>query len=214
MQDLALLIIRDKTTGKCWECPVIGDSLIIGRDETCGLPLDDRQVSRRHAMICREGTRYLLRDLGSRNGTFRNDGLVLSPMQLQDGDEIGIAGRFRIVFVASEVTAPLYREGPQRRGLSLDQTTRRVWVDGVKLDPPLSPIQFRFLDYIVSRPGEVCSREQIIDAIYAEESAEGITDLALDALIRRLRERLAETGSEHVYVETIRGVGFRLKQPE
>jgi len=214
MEDLALLIIRDKTTGKCWECPVTGDNLVIGRDETCGLFLDDRQVSRRHAIIYREGMRFFLRDLGSRNGTFRNDGLVVSPMQLQDGDEVSIAWRFRIVFVASEATAPLYREGPQRRGLSLDRTTRRVWVDGIKLDPPLSPSQFRFLDYIVSRAGEVCSREQIIDAIYAEESAEGITDQAIDALIRRLRERLAETGSDHVYIETIRGAGFRLKQPE
>jgi DNA-binding winged helix-turn-helix (wHTH) protein len=214
MQDLAILIIRDKTTNESWECPVSGDTLVIGREESCDVSLGDRQVSRRHATIYRQGNYYFLRDLGSRNGTFANDNLVISPRQLQDGDEIRIAARFRIIFVASEATAPLYRQGPQRQGVSLEPGTRHVWVDGVKLDPPLSMAQFRLLEFLAAHGGEVCSRQQVIEAVYADESAEGITDQAIDALIRRLRERLSATGSQHALIETVRGAGFRLRQPE
>lgn len=214
MEDFAILIIRDKTTNNSWEQPVSGASLVIGREASCDLSLNDRQVSRRHATVCRQGNHYFLRDLGSRNGTFVNDSLVVSPWQLQDGDVIRIAWRFRIIFVASEATAPLYREGPQRRGLSLESGTRRVWVDGVKLEPSLSPAQFQLLEFLVAHSGEVCSRQQIIEAVYAEDSAEGVTDQAIDALVRRLRGRLSETGSHYAFVETVRGAGFRLRQPE
>jgi len=213
MEDQPLLIIRDKKTGDVWECPIVGDALVIGREDDCGLALNDRQVSRRHATIYRQGDHYVLRDMGSRNGTFLDSELLISPKRLQDGDEISIAWRYRITFVAGEATAPLYRDGPQRKGISLDRTTRHVWVDGIQLDPPLSPPQFRLLELLVTREGDVCTRDQIIEAVYAQESAEGITDQALDAIIRRLRERLAATGSEHDYIETMRGTGFRLKKP-
>lgn len=214
MEDQALLIVRDKTAGQSWECLVAGEELVLGRDERCGICLNDRQVSRRHAAIYRQGNLCFVRDLGSRNGTFVNDNLVIQPRQLQDGDEIRIASRFRLTFVASEATAPLYRQGPRRQGVSLEPGTRHVWVDGVKLEPPLSPAQFRLLEHLAAHAGEVCARQQIVDAVYAEESAEGITDQALDALIRRLRERLAETGARQALIETVRGAGFRLRQPE
>jgi hypothetical protein len=214
MEDQPLLIVRDKKTGNIWECSVEGDALVIGREDDCGLPLNDRQVSRHHATICRQGGHYVLRDLGSRNGTFLNSELLMSVRQLQDGDEIGLASRYRITFVASEATAPLYRDGPQRRGISLDRTTRHVWVDGVRLAPPLSSPQFRLLEFLVTRDGDVCTRDQVIEAVYVQESAEGVTDQALDAIVRRLRERLAEAGSEHNYIETVRGTGFRLRKPE
>jgi len=214
MEDFAILIIRDKAKNESWEQPMFGDSLIIGREASCDLRLQDRQVSRRHATIYRQGNHYFLRDLGSRNGTFVNDNLVVSPRQLQDGDGIRIASRFHLIFVASEATAPLYREGPQRRGLSVESGTRHVWVDGVKLEPPLSPAQFRLLEFLFARSGRVCSREQIVDAVYAEEAAEGVTDQAIDALVRRLRNRLASMGAQHAFIKTVRGVGFCLQQPE
>ena len=214
MQDQALLIVRDKTTGRCWECPVAGDELVLGRDAGCGIGLNDRQVSRRHAVIYRRGNRCFVRDLGSRNGTFVNDNLVLTAQPLQDGDEIRIAARFHIIFVAGEATAPLYRAGPRRRGVSLETGPRHVWVDGVKLEPPLSPAQFQLLELLVAHGGAVCSREQVVAGVYADEAAEGITDQAVDALVRRLRARLAETGASSNLIETVRGAGFRLRQPE
>ncbi len=213
MEDQPILIIQDKATGERWEKLIAEEALLIGREATCGLTLNDRQVSRRHALIYREGTRYFLRDAGSRNGTFLNTELVLAARQLNDGDEIGIAARFHITFVGSESTAPLYRPGPTRQGIYLNHAARRVWVDGAELEPALSSSQFDLLDLLAKREGEVCTRDDIIEAIYAKDAIEGITDQAIDALVRRLRERLAEKGSTFPFIETVRGQGFRLKQP-
>ena len=49
------------------------DSIVIGRDESCDVRLDNAGVSRHHALIERKGPVYLLRDLGSSNGTIVGD---------------------------------------------------------------------------------------------------------------------------------------------
>lgn len=69
-----------------------GDSLVIGRSSTSDLPLPDRFLSRHHARIFREGDRYLVEDLGSRNGTLLNGASVLLPTALSPGDVIRISG--------------------------------------------------------------------------------------------------------------------------
>jgi phosphoserine phosphatase RsbU/P len=69
-----------------------GDSLVIGRSSTSDLPLPDRFLSRHHARIFRDGERYLVEDLGSRNGTLLNDETVAMPTPLSAGDVIRISG--------------------------------------------------------------------------------------------------------------------------
>ncbi len=75
--------------------PAIGPaSLSIGSDETCSLQLHDptRHLSRRHASLVQDGaTRWLLHDLGSKNGT-RLNGAHCCRISLAPGDEIGIGG--------------------------------------------------------------------------------------------------------------------------
>lgn len=213
MEEHPLLIIHDETTGKQWERPIAEDALYIGREEACDLCLPDRQISREHAKIFRQDDGYFVRDEGSKNGTFLNGNLIALPRPLNDGDEIRIAARYRIVFVASEATAPLYRSGPTPHGIFLDRTTRRVWVEGVEVDPPLSIAQYRLLEFLYDRVDAICSRNEIVDAVWADKSVEGVSDQAIDALVGRLRSRLAETGATHEYIETARGYGFRLNQP-
>jgi len=213
MEEQPLLIIRDKSTGQQWERPMVEATLTIGREETCGLALADRQVSRHHATIFRQENRCFLRDEGSRNGTFLNGKLVTAPHLLQDGDEIGIAARYRFVFVGSEATAPLYHPGPARRGVHLDRAGHRVWVDGIEVVPRLSATQYRLLEVLSDRGGDICSRDELVDIIWPEDSIEGITDQAIDAVLRRLRQHLAKTSPQQKYIETVRGHGFRLNQP-
>ena len=213
MEEQALLIITDKLTSERWERPLVEETLRIGRDEACELALSDRQVSRHHATLFRQGSAYFLRDEHSRNGTFINDELVSGARRLEDGDEIGIASRYRIIFVGSESTAPLYRGGPLRRGVYVDRASHRVWVDGIEVTPPLSAPQYLLLALLYERVGCVVSRDEIIEAVWPDEAAEGITDQAIDALVRRLRQRLAATGSTFQYLETVRDQGFRLNQP-
>ncbi len=66
-------------------------ALIIGRDETCDLSLQDKGASRQHAEIFKIGDMCFVRDLESKNGTFVNDNRITEEM-LRDGDRVQIGG--------------------------------------------------------------------------------------------------------------------------
>lgn len=76
-----------------------GDVTRLGRHPDSDISLDDISVSRRHAEIRHDGDEYVLRDVGSLNGTYVNQRRVDSVV-LQQGDEI-LIGRFRLLFLAS-----------------------------------------------------------------------------------------------------------------
>jgi DNA-binding winged helix-turn-helix (wHTH) protein len=56
-------------------------------------------------------------------------------------------------------------------------------------------------------------RDELIRKIWEEEESSGVSDQALDALIRRLRDRLMEFDDSHQYIVTVRGHGTRLDNP-
>ena len=151
-----------------------------------------------------------LEDLGSKNGTYVNGCPLEGPYLLQDGDEIQIALCVKLAFIGAEATAPLFFEEGERGGLRLDKEGRRVWVKGQELDPPLSPAQYRLLELLYERAGRVCSRDEIVQAVWPEAVEGAVSDQAIDALVRRLRERIAEVDPRHQYIVTVRGHGFRL----
>ncbi len=185
--------------------------MIIGRLPDCDIILPDRQVSRRHARIFRQDDTYFIEDLGSKNGTWVNGQPLTGTRRLEDGDEIQIALRFKLAFVGSGATAPLDAEVmPAARGLWVDEGSRRVFVNGKEVRPPLSPSQFRLLTLLWKARGRVVAREEIVRHVWADAAAEGVTEQAIDALVRRLRERLAEYDPEHPYIVTVRGHGYRL----
>jgi len=182
--------------------------MTIGRSPDCDVRLDLRWVSRAHARVCLEETHYILEDMGSRNGVFVNGQRVTGRRLLEDGDRIQLAPGLELIFVDSEATAPL--PGRISRGLTLDQAERRVMVQGQELAPPLSAAQYEFLALLAQEPGRVYSREEVIAAVWPDAAPEGVSDDAIDALVRRLRHRLAEVDPGHKYIVTVRGYGFRL----
>ena len=82
-----LTIIHGPDHGKTFD--VEGESLTMGRDPTCEIPLRDAGSSRHHAVLQLKGDRYFLKDLGSSNGTFVN-GLRIQIAELQAGDQIRV----------------------------------------------------------------------------------------------------------------------------
>lgn len=184
--------------------------MIIGRDERCDLVVPERQVSRQHTTITLEGDGYVVRDLGSKNGTFVNGRELDEPHVLQDGDEIQIAYCCKLAFVGAEATAPVFLEEPVH-GLRMDLESKRVWVAGKELIPPLSLAQYRLLELLYQESGRVYSRDEVVQAVWPEDDRDGISEQAIDALARRLRERLAEADPGTQYVITVRGHGFRLE---
>jgi DNA-binding winged helix-turn-helix (wHTH) protein len=203
-----LIIYKGVLAGNRW--PLQTSAVTIGRSSDCDIVLPERQISRFHIRIENSKNGYLLRDLGSKNGTHVNGEVVKSeiPYQLQDGDEIILANVVHFGFIAGEATLPLVSTTFTAGEVEIDSAQKSVRIGGVVLDPPLSPAQFTLLTLLMEADGRIVSREAVIAAIWPDAEG-GVTDQAVDALIYRLRERLAEINSSANFVVTVRGHGFR-----
>lgn len=78
---------------------------IAGRHPEVDIFLDDVTVSRRHAEFLREGTDFLVRDLGSLNGTFVDGRRIEGDTLLGEGAEVQV-GKFKFTFFASRFDLP------------------------------------------------------------------------------------------------------------
>lgn len=208
-RESAMLILqRGSEAGTIW--PLEHKMLAIGRSPDCDIVLDDRQVSRIHARVIWHDDHYEIEDLASKNGTHLNGRDVIGSHALRDGDEIQIALRYKLAFVDAGATAPLQFDKPMERGLRLDAITHQVYVNSRSLEPPLSVQQYRLLDLLAKTAG-VVGRDDIIHAVWPDAVMGGVSEQSIDALVRRLRERLAELDPEHQYIVTMRGHGFRFE---
>jgi len=213
-QEVPLLVIKDgPLAGREWR--VDREEITLGRGEECDIVIADRQISRVHLRVRRESFDFVLEDMGSKNGTFVNGKQVQEgvPVRLEDGDEIHVALAVQMVFVGAGATVPLSGQGElaiMSGGLRLDKAQRRVWIGERELEPPLSLAQYRLLELLCDAGGRVVSREEVVAAVWPESIEDGVSEQAIDALVRRLRDRLAELDKTHEYVVTVRGHGFRL----
>ncbi len=188
-------------------------AIVLGREATCDVVIADRQVSRFHARLTPTAEGVMLEDLGSKNGTHHNGNPLSAPVMLQDGDVVQVSLVQEFLFFTSDATMPL-TEGAGRPGrLMMDQKSRRVWVNQKQIVPPLSAQQFKLLWLLYESQGQVISRADLVTAVWGEEQAAGVSDQALDALIRRLRDRLSGLDPKHQYIDTVRGHGVRLDNP-
>lgn len=202
-------------SGQRW---FIQDSLMLGRGTDCDIVIPSRQVSRYHARITHTSKGVLLEDLGSKNGTHHNGKSIIESVELDDGDIIQIALAQQFIYLSSDATLPLDSYLPEsiqdkNRPLRLDERSHRVWINDKEIIPPLSVSQFRLLEILYKHPGQVVSRAKIIESVWGEDDAIGVTEQALDAIVRRLRDRLTSVDPTHEYVVTVRGHGLRLDNP-
>jgi DNA-binding response OmpR family regulator len=177
------------------------------------------QVSRKHATFSPTAEGVLLRDLESKNGTHLNGQIIEDGTLLRDGDIVQIALAQQFIYLSSDATLPLEystdNELPadQTGRLRLERRSRQVWIGEEEIVPPLSVSQFQLLEILVERQGQVVSRREIIEKIWGEENAIEVSEQALDALVRRLRDRLASIDSRTNFITTVRGHGLRLDNP-
>ena len=94
---------------------------------------------------------------------------------------------------------PILAVGP----IALDERSRRVTVDGRPVD--LSPREFSLLECFLRHPGQSLTRDQLLDQAWPFSVA--VTPNAVDAYVHYLRTKLGDAGR---WIETIRGVGYRL----
>jgi len=217
-EDFPLLIAQTgPLEGQRW---IIKGDIIIGRDDSCNVVIQNRQVSRYHARFVTLPQGIQLEDLGSKNGTHINGQEVMEPIMLQDGDVVQIAFAQQFIYMSSDSTIPLELplEPPKEfvsvtKLLRLEKRSRRVWIGEDELLPPLSVSQYQLLELLYDNPGRVVTRAELIQAVWGKEDVVGISEQALDALVRRLRDRLSAINSNYQLLTTVRGHGLRLDNP-
>ena len=92
-----LLVVRGPNDGATFLLD--REVVTAGRHPQCDIFLDDVTVSRRHVEIERTSSGYVVRDIGSLNGTYLNGALVEGDAPMANGDELQV-GRFKLVYVA------------------------------------------------------------------------------------------------------------------
>ena len=90
-------------------------------------------------------------------------------------------------------------------GLEVDPTQHTVTLDGKSLH--LTPSEFDLLTLLASRPGQIFTRQQLMDDLYG--GAASSVDRSVDSHIKNLRRKL-ESASETRFIETVYGLGYRL----
>lgn len=208
-----LMAQKGPLQGQIW---AIKDEISIGRDAQCDIVIDNRQVSRKHALILSHADKKnYVTDLESKNGTLLNGEYITGQASLKDGDEIIIGLVQEFVYVSSDATLPLGQapvaDSASTQKLFLDKKARRIWIGDKELIPPLSVSQYDLLVCLYEHQGSVVTREEVVEAVWKNEEAIGVTEQALDALVRRVRDRLKKNDPTHEYIVTIRGVGFKLE---
>jgi len=99
----------------------------------------------------------------------------------------------------SRRSEPILAAGP----IVLDERSRRVTVEGRPID--LSPREFSLLECFLRHPGQSLTRDQLLDQAWPFSVA--VTPNAVDAYVHYLRTKLGSAGR---WIETVRGVGYRL----
>ncbi len=89
-------------------------------------------------------------------------------------------------------------------GLVLNPVRREVHVDNALTE--LTNTEFKLLQFLMRQPGVVFTRNQIVDGVHGDDYP--VTDRSVDVQVVGLRKKLGPYG---VYIETVRGVGYRFK---
>jgi len=111
-----------------------------------------------------------------------------------------LLARIKIQFRGQPTAARLLRAGT----LELDRSSCEVRLDGSPLT--LTATEFRLLEFLMSRPGVVFSREQLLDAVWGHDRA--VTDRTVDVYILRLRQKIEADPANPALIRSVRGFGY------
>ena len=188
---------------------------IIGRDKAVDVRFNHSGVSRQHAEITFKENRFIIRDLGSTNGTLLNkDRVDKNGLELVHGDKIvlGVYEKFIVLrFSISGATTGTAKD----KVIELNSSSRDIYINGKLLAPPLAKRHFDVFELLYSNDGTVCSLQDIYKAGWEEDLYDkGTSDEAIQKVIRRIRDKIEPNPSEPKYIKTYHGVGYRFDNPK
>ena len=117
-----------------------------------------------------------------------------------------LIARIKIQFRGQTTATRLLKAG----GLELDRSSCRVRLTGRPLS--LTATEFRLLEFLMSRPGVVFSREQLLDAVWGHDRA--VTDRTVDVYILRLRQKTEADPTNPTLIRSVRGFGYSFNESE
>ena len=185
------------------------------------IELSSEVVSRRHVEIVQKGNEFLIRDLGSTNGTMLDDDRILPGKlyELKHDSKIGLgieddSAYIIIQFKETEGTNIMAGKKPAGAGvkvswLKIDEAKKEAIVDGKQAK--LSKKEYDLIWYLYRNAGNICSRDEIIKAVWPESKDPGaISDATIDQLIHRLREKVEPEPSQPVRIVSKKSFGYML----
>ncbi len=89
-------------------------------------------------------------------------------------------------------------------GLELDRNACRVFLRGGELT--LTATEFRLLEFLMTRPGVVFSREQLLNSVWGHDRA--VTDRTVDVYVLRLRQKVETDPTNPLFIRSVRGFGY------
>ena len=93
-------------------------------------------------------------------------------------------------------------------GLWLDQASSEVYLDGAPLEG-ITALEFNLLALFYRRPGQICTKDDILRQLWGDETAGTIDVARVEKLISRLRNKIEATPGRPHYIRTVRGRGYR-----
>jgi two-component system, OmpR family, response regulator BaeR len=92
-------------------------------------------------------------------------------------------------------------------GLALDAARYEAMLDGQPLE--LTPVEFRLLNSLASRPGRIFPRAELLDSLYADHRV--VSDRTVDSHVKNLRRKLQKVRPGEDLVHSVYGVGYKLE---
>jgi DNA-binding response OmpR family regulator len=115
-----------------------------------------------------------------------------------------LIARIKIQFRGQQSASRILKAG----SLELDRTSCRVRLDNQALS--LTATEFRLLEFLMSRPGVVFSREQLLDAVWRHDRA--VTDRTVDVYVLRLRQKIESESGSLTLIRSVRGFGYSFNE--
>jgi two-component system response regulator BaeR len=95
------------------------------------------------------------------------------------------------------------------KGLHIDKEQHAASINNTRLK--LSPVEFALLSHLADHPGQVFSRDQLMNSIYSDYRI--VSDRTVDTHVKNLRHKLADASPGADLIESVYGIGYRLATP-
>lgn len=189
------------------------------------IELNDDVISRRHIEILLRDDRYWVKDLGSTNGTMLNDDRIIAGnvYELKHNSRIGLvvegtSAHTVLVFKESEGTSIIHKKqsltGEHGKTLAvawlkIDEGKKETLVDGE--EKKLSKKEYDLLLFLYKNAGNICSRDEIIEAVWPESNdPSAISNATIDQLVHRLREKVEPALAKPSRIISKKAFGYML----